>query len=226
MNAKEPEVERFKQSRAFRTSFQGISKEGTYDTDEREYKSLDWALLPPPATTVERERALPVLAEGFAKIAHARGGIPVDQAVKAMMVIREDLYMNWLGQYMYFYMGPPRYRPLPVMLGVWQMTGERDEQLRWLAGYETIDLVEPPVREDFYTEHLGVGVKVWCVQKPEKRRKPVCGLLGYAWRCAELETDLHLKMMCTDLGWLQAAMPGIEEFARAIRIVPRRDAGD
>jgi hypothetical protein len=226
VNAKEPEVERYKQSRAFRASFQGISKKGTYDTDEGEYKFLDWAQLPPPATTAERERAIPVLAEGFAKIAHARGGIPVDQAVKAMMIMREDLYMNWLGQYMYFYMMPPRYRPLPVMLGVWEMMQDRDEQLQLLAGYNTVDLVEPAVLEDFHTEHLGTGVKVWCVQKPEKRRQPLCGLLGYAWRCEELETDLHLKTMCTDLGWLQGAMPGIEEFARAIRIVPRHHEGD
>ena len=41
--------------------------------------------------------------------------------MKSMLEMREDLYMNWLGQYLYFYMGPPRFRPLPVMLGVWQM---------------------------------------------------------------------------------------------------------
>jgi hypothetical protein len=220
------EAERFMQSEAFRASYQGISRTATYEADEREYNGANWALLPPPATSLESERATPVLAQGFAKVAHARGGAPVDVAVKAMMDIREDLYMNWVGQYMYFYLGPPRYRPLPVMLGIWKMTDERDEQLQMLAGYGTHNLVEPPVMEDFYTEHLGTGVKVWCVQKPEKRRKPVCGLLGYAWRSEELETDLHLKTMCTDLGWLQAAMPGIEEFARAIRIVPRRDAGD
>ena len=145
--------------------------------------------------------------------------------MKAMLGMREDLYKSWLGQYMYFYMGPPRYRPLPVMLGVWQTMDDRDEQLRTLAGYNTTDLVEPPILEDFHTEHLGTGVKVWCVQKAEKRRKAVVGLLGYAWRCEELQTDLHLKTMCSDLGWLQAAMPGIEEFARAIRLVPKTCAG-
>jgi hypothetical protein len=225
VTAKGREVDRFMQGRAFRASIQGLSKKGTYDTDEGEYKVLDWAMLPPPATTAEREQVTPLLAETHAIIARKRGGAPEDIVVKAMLGIREDLYMNWLGQFLYFYMGPPRYRPLPVMLGVWQMSGERDEQLRWLAGYETVDLVEPPVLEDFYTEHLGTGVKVWCVQKGEKRRKAVVGLLGYSWRCEELETDLHLKTMCTDLGWLQAAMPGIEEFARAIRIVPKSDGG-
>jgi len=219
------EAERFMQSEAFRASYQGISRKATYEADEREYDGANWALLPPPATSAESERATPVLAQGFAKIARARGGAPVDQAVKAMLAIREDLYMNWVGQYMYFYMGPPRYRPLPVMLGIWQMMDARDEQLQMLAGYGTQDLVEPPVLEDFYTEHLGTGAKVWCVQKAEKRRKAVVGLLGYAWRSEELETDLHLQTMCPDLGWLQGAMPGIDEFARAIRIVPKSDGG-
>lgn len=119
-------------------------------------------------------------------------------------------------------MGPPRYRPLPVMLGVWQMTDERDEQLKLLAGYNTTDLVEPPILEDFHTGHLGTGIKVWCVQRQEKHRRRVVGLLGYAFRNEELETDLHLKTMCPDLGWLQGAMPHIEEFVRAISLIPKQ----
>jgi hypothetical protein len=59
------------------------------------------------------------------------------------------------------------------------------------------------------------------VQRHERHRKKVVGLLGYAFRNEELETDLHLKTMCQDLGWLQAAMPQIDEFVRAISIVPR-----
>ena len=92
-----------------------------------------------------------------------------------------------------------------------------------LAGYNTTDLVEPPILEDFPTKHLGTGVKVWCVQKARKRfSKAVVGLLGYAFRNEELETDLHLKAMCPDLGWLQGAMPHIDEFVRAISIVPKQ----
>lgn len=226
MAAKKPEFERFMQSRAFRASMRGLSDKATYETDRREYKFDDWALMPPTANAEQFDTVIVPVARAHAIAARKRGGIPVDAAVKGMLEIREDLYMNWVGQFMYFYLGPPRYRPLPVMMGVWQTMDDRDEQLRTLAGYNTVDLVEPPILEDFHTEHLGTGVKVWCVQKGEKRRNPVVGLLGYAWRCEELETDLHLKTMCTDLGWLQGAMPGIEEFARAIRLVPRRDAGD
>jgi hypothetical protein len=80
------------------------------------------------------------------------------------------------------------------------MTGERDEQLRMLAGYDTEDLVEPPTMEAFSSEHLGFGVKVRCVQKGPKRRNTVVGLLGYAWRSEELETDLHMRALCPDLG--------------------------
>lgn len=207
---------------AFRASIQGLSKKGTYDTDDREYNGLNWAMLPPPTTTPEREQAVLPLAQGHAIIAEKLGGAPVDQAVKAMLELRENLYKGWLGQYLYFYMGPPRFRPLPVMLGVWRTMQERDEQLKLLAGYNTTDLVEPPILDDFYTERLGTGIKVWCVQRQEKHRRKVVALLGYAFRNEELETDLHLKTMCTDLGWLQAAMPHIDEFVRAISIVPRQ----
>jgi hypothetical protein len=223
MSAKGREVDRFLQGKAYKASIQGISKKGTYNTNERRYNPLDWALLSPPATDADHEQAIKPLAETFAIIARKRGGLPEDEAVKAMLGIREDLYMNWPGQYLYFYMGPPRFRPLPVMLGVWHMMQERDEQLRLLAGYNTTDLIEPPILEDFSTEHLGTGVKVWCVQKaPRRRSKAVVGLLGYAFRNEELETDLHLKAMCPDLGWLQGAMPHIDEFVRAISIVPRQ----
>ena len=115
------EAERFMKSKAFLASYQGINRKTTYDTDEREYRSLDWALLPPPTTTAEREKVLKPLAETFAIIARKRGGLPEDKAVKGMLEIREDLYKSWLGQYLYFYMGPPRFRPLPVMLGIWEM---------------------------------------------------------------------------------------------------------
>jgi len=217
------EAERFMKSKAFIASYQGINRKTTYDTDEREYRSLDWALLPPPTTTAEREKVLKPLAETFAIIARKRGGLPEDKAVKGMLEIREDLYKSWLGQYLYFYMGPPRFRPLPVMLGIWEILDEdRDEQLKLLAGYNTVDLVEPPVLEDFHTEHLGTGIKVWCVQRQEKHRRKVVALLGYAFRNEELETDLHLKAMCPDLGWLQGAMPHIDEFVRAISIVPKQ----
>ena len=222
MAPKGSEAERFLQTKAFRASIEGLSKKGTYDTDEQEYSGVNWAMLLPPASTADREQAVRPLAETHAIIAEKLGGAPVDQAVEAMLQIREDLYKSWLGQYLYFYMGPPRFRPLPVMLGVWQMVQERDEQLKLLAGYNTVDLVEPPILEDFSTEHLGTGIKVWCVQRQEKHRRRVVALLGYAFRNEELETDLHLKAMCPDLGWLQGAMPHIDEFVRAISIVPKQ----
>ena len=222
MAPKGSEAERFLQTKAFRASIEGLSKKGTYDTDEREYSGVNWAMLLPPASTADREQAVRPLAETHAIIAKKLGGAPVDQAVEAMLQMREDLYKSWLGQYLYFYMGPPRFRPLPVMLGVWQMVQERDEQLKLLAGYDTVDLVEPPILEDFSTEHLGTGIKVWCVQRQEKHRRKVVALLGYAFRNEELETDLHLKAMCPDLGWLQGAMPHIDEFVRAISIVPKQ----
>jgi hypothetical protein len=216
-----PGIERFKRSKAFRASFQGISKKGKFEVDEQAYDPVEWALLPPPADTETAAKAVQ-FAHKFAYIAQRLGGAPEAEAAKAMLEIREDLFMHWPGHYLYFYMGPPRRRPLPVMVGVWQMTGERDEQLRMLAGYDTEDLVEPPAVEGFSSEYLGFGVKVRCVQKGPKRRNTVVGLLGYAWRSEELETDLHMRALCPDLGWLEGATPAIDRFARAARLVPKQ----
>lgn len=221
MKAQPREIDRFKRSKAFQASVQGLSKKGTYGTDEKEYSVTDWALLPPPAARPESQGRAKWMAHEFGKLAEMQGGLPEGEAANVMLEMREDMYMHYPGHVMYFYIGPPHRRPLPVMMGIWQMEGERDEQLRELAGYDTIRLVEPPVMEEFTTEHLGTGVKVWCVQKPAKRRPQLVGLLGYAWRSEKLETDLTLRAFCPDLGWLQAAMPGIDEFARALRIVPR-----
>jgi hypothetical protein len=221
VKAPEREVDRFKRSTAFRASFHEMSEKGTYEADREAYTITDWALLPPPAKRAESQSQASQMAHDWAKIAEKLGGPPEAEAANAMLEIREDFYMHFPGHFMYFYIGPPRRAPLPVMLGVWRMDGERDEQLRVLAGYETEKLVEPPVMEAFPTEHLGTGVKVWCVQKAPHRRRAVVGLLGYAWRSEELETDLTLRALCPDLGWLQGSMHGIDEFARALRIVPR-----
>lgn len=214
-------VKKVMRSKAFQASFQAVSKTGECEVDTRSITSTSWITLPVPVAD-DQEPLVTDIARKFARIAQALGGLPADEAANAMLEIREDLFMTWAGHELWFYLGPPRHRPLPVMLGVWEMDGERDEQLRFLAGAETVDLVEPPVVEPFPTEHLGAGVKVQCVQRSSGRRNSVVGLLGYAWRSQDLETDLHIKAMCPDLGWLQGAMSGIDEFARALRVVPKQ----
>ena len=69
MSAKGREVDRFLQGKAYKASIQGISKKGTYNTNERRYNPLDWALLSPPATDADHEQAIKPLAETFAIIA-------------------------------------------------------------------------------------------------------------------------------------------------------------
>jgi hypothetical protein len=225
VKAPELESERFKRSEAFRASLLAMSMKATYEADKEAYSVTDWALLPPPAARPESQGQASRMAHEWARIAEKLGGLPEAEAANAMLEMREEFYMNWPGHFMYFYIGPPRRRPLPVMLGVWQMDGERAEQLRMLAGFDTMKLVEAPVVEEFPTERLGTGVKVWCAQRGPNRRDEVVGLLGYAWRSEALQTDLSLRALCADLGWLQGAMPGIDEFARALRLVPR-DASD
>ena len=166
---KRSEIERFKrQSRSFSLSLQGLSRKATYKADAREYTDIDWVPLPLAATTAEFNETTPPLVQSHATLARLRSGAGENKArekkaAKEMLAAREQIYLNWLGQYAYFYVGPPRYEPLPAMIGVWVMMNERDEQLRWLAGYKTTDQAERSVLEEFSTEHLGTGVKAWTV---------------------------------------------------------------
>jgi hypothetical protein len=216
-----PDLARVRRSKAFRASMQGVSKKATFEVDEQAYDPVEWPLFPLMISDATEANAEQV-AQQFGEMAERLGGMPRAESAKAMLEMRADLFAHWPGHYLYFHMGAPRRRPLPVMVGVWQPTGERDEQLRTLAGYETEDLTEPPVMDEFVSGHLGSGVRVRCVQKSPRRRGSPVGLLGYAWRSAELETDLQIRTVCTDLGWLANETPAIDAFARAMRLVPKQ----
>ena len=78
--------------------------------------------------------------------------------------------------------------------------------------------MEPPVVTEFWTEHLGSGLKtIRHLRIPDDQALAVA--VNYAWRSEELETDLRLFASCDDLGRLQRAIPDIEDFARAARFV-------
>jgi hypothetical protein len=47
------------------------------------------------------------------------------------------------------------------------------------------------------------------------------GVLNYAWRVEELETDLRVFTACGDLGRLAAAAPAIDELIHQISVEPR-----
>lgn len=119
MSDKRSEIERFKrQSRSFSLSLQGLSRKATYKADAREYTDVDWVPLSLAATTAEFNGTTLPLVQSHATLARLRSGAGENKAqekkaVKEMLAAREQIYLNWLGQYAYFYVGPPRYEPLP-----------------------------------------------------------------------------------------------------------------
>ena len=77
-----------------------------------------------------------------------------------------------------------------------------------------------PLVEPVTTGKLGTGLKSQYLQR--YRKEPdLTGVVNYAWRVEELETDLRVFTACGDLGRLQAAMPAIDELIQAISIEPR-----
>jgi hypothetical protein len=118
-------------------------------------------------------------------------------------------------------MRDPQRRPLPVMIGIWEVQGARDHQLRALAGRNLKDLIEPPIVEEFWTEHLGSGLKILSYQRDPEEPGSIVGWLGYAWRSEQRETDVQVYTCCPDLARLQRAMPDIDDLARALKIIPK-----
>jgi hypothetical protein len=110
--------------------------------------------------------------------------------------------------------------PLPVFLNLWKMDGDRDARLRFFAGASAADTVRSPIVEEFRTEHLGRGLRVFRVARETEGSTELTGVLGYAFRSEPYSTDVQLVTGSSDLGYLQACRDGLDEFAGCI--VPTR----
>ena len=109
--------------------------------------------------------------------------------------------------------------PLPVCVAVWQAVNDRETQLRELVHAEEPEAVETPLVEPVTTEQLGTGLQSQYLQRFAQGNE-LTGVVNYAWRVEELETDLRVFTACGDLGRFQAAMPDIDELGRNISVEP------
>ena len=107
--------------------------------------------------------------------------------------------------------------PLLVSFTVWEALGDRDQQLRLMT--HAASGIEPPVFTPFRTDQLGEGIKVLYYQRTPER-STVIGCLAYAWRSEQYDTDLRILTICPNLGRLEAALPDLDDLARATRMVP------
>jgi hypothetical protein len=110
--------------------------------------------------------------------------------------------------------------PLPVFLNIWKSEGDKDTVLRGLTGAEDPAVVRPPIIEDVSTGHLGSGLRVYRVTRSAPDSPELLGTIAYAFRSEEYVTDIQLQAVSYDLGFLEACVDGLDEFAGCI--VPTR----
>jgi len=178
---------------------------------------------------------LPVFPAGYdresyssevAQVWWEASGLPheaVDTQRLAAMIaeIHKSTYGEIPCHLAFIHLPDPRLMPLVLYVGIWESTGDRDEQLRLLCHADDAEAVERPLADEFSTGNLGTGMRVI-----RYRHLPDGALyagLSYAWRSEQYETDLLLSASCEDLARLQRAIPDIEAFAAATSIIPQTE---
>jgi hypothetical protein len=109
--------------------------------------------------------------------------------------------------------------PLPVCVATWEAIGDRETQLRELVHADEPEAVEAPLVEPFTAEKLGTGLKSQYLQRFQ-RGTELTGVVNYAWRVQDMETDVRVFTACGDLSRLQAAMPDIDALTSTISVEP------
>jgi hypothetical protein len=200
-----------------------VSKKGWVNIDQNLLIRLTWVPCPPFfEDDVTRESWAAESAALWWKVSGIKHGKRQTRGLAEMLsTIHKDLYAAGHCHQAVIHLPDPRMLPLPVQLGVWQMQGGREEQMRLLAHADAPEAIEPPIVEEFTTGRLGTGLKALHYRRSSDR-SAVHGYLNYAWRSEQYETDLRLFTFCPDLARLQRAIPDIDELARAIAIVPRK----
>lgn len=144
------------------------------------------------------------------------GQSSVDHLAAMLRRIHEDGYANVACHQIWVYLRDPAARPLPVFIGIWQLTGDRTERLRQLSGADDPDVVEPVSVSSFATGALGDGVR----STRHKRRADgqLYAVLGYAFRSTEFATDVHVMTSGADPSELRKATSDIEDFVRGMTV--------
>jgi hypothetical protein len=186
------------------------------------YDKTIW--IPCPASFNE-ELSREEWAQGFASLwwdasGFKHGKRQVRNMEKGLVELQEGIYATQPCHTALIHLPNVDVMPLPVMLAVWQAVNDRESQLRMLVHADEPEAVEAPLVEPVTTEKLGTGLKSQYLQRYEQG-SDLTGVLNYAWRVEELETDLRVFTACGDLGRLQAATPAIDELIQAISIEPR-----
>jgi len=153
------------------------------------------------------------------------GPADVARLTEMLREIHKGTYGHIPCHLAFVHLPDPRLMPLMLYAGIWELEGERDEQLRRLTRADDPEAVEPPIVDEFTTDKLGVGLRTLRYAHLDDG-KALYAALNYAWRSEAHETDVRLFTSSEDLGRLQRAIPDIDDFARAITVISREELHD
>lgn len=168
-------------------------------------------------------------ANGFATIWWEASGFKVGKRElkrriagleQALLVLQQGIYETQPCHSAVIYLPNVDVNPIPVMVAAWDAVNDEETQLRMLVHADEPEAVETPLVEPFAAEKLGTGLKSEYLQR-SKLGPDVTGVVNYAWRVPELETDVRVFTATPDLGRLQAAMPDIDQLTNTISVEPR-----
>lgn len=144
------------------------------------------------------------------------------QALAAMLsFIHQDSYRKLLCQQIWIYLRDVTQLPLPVFVGIWEARGASEGQLMMLSGASDPDAVRAPVVEEFSTVRLGSGVRALRTRQLDDGS--LYGVLGYAFRAAEFETDLQVWASTPDVSRLVAVTGDIDELVRSMSVFSQEE---
>ncbi|HEX6522312.1 MAG TPA: hypothetical protein VF070_20245 [Streptosporangiaceae bacterium] len=144
------------------------------------------------------------------------GHAVVDKLACMLREVREQGYENVPCHQIWAYYRDFTVPPLPIHIGIWMMTGNRDQQLRALSGATDPSVIRKPLMAEFTTKTLGTGVRT--VRYKEVDHGNVVVMLGFAFRSEKFETDLQVTTGTPDLHQLEKATTDIEDFVHGISI--------
>jgi hypothetical protein len=132
-----------------------------------------------------------------------------------LRVIHEQGYKNVPCHQIWAHYRDITLPPLPLHIGIWKMTGDREQQLAGLSGATDPDVIRPPAVSAFTTKALGTGLRT---MRHKQAGGTVVDMLGFAFRSEEFDTDVQVTAGTPDLRQLQKATRDIEDFIHGMSI--------
>jgi hypothetical protein len=144
---------------------------------------------------------------------HGQGAVAT--LAHMLRVIHEQGYENVPCHQIWAHYRDMTLPPLPLHIGIWKMSGDREQQLPGLSGATDPDVIRPPAVSAFTTKALGTGLRT---MRHKEADGTVVAMLGFAFRSAEFETDVQVTAGTPDLRQLQRATRDIEDFIHGMSV--------